>query len=181
MEIKFIDPVTDFSNGIQVLRTYHDDFLVRGEQLLMLIEAICKNGMDESCATRCIEVHSYYTRANKLHHQDEEYALFPALVNQSFLIDGMMERLTLDHEEIEEAWDELSAMLANPEQISGTGKLNRLAREFEKIQRDHIVRENEDFLGFVEQSLDQKQLIMMGDKMAALRGLHNIEELSLAI
>ena len=181
MEIRFTDPVNDFANGIRVLRTYHDDFIVRGEQLLRLTEAIYKNGMTGSFATRCIEIHSYYTRANKLHHQDEEVALFPAIVNQSFLLDGMIERLTLDHEEIEETWDELAVMLGNPEQLTGVGKLKRIASEFEKKQREHLVRENEDFLAHVEKILGQEQLVTLGKKMAALRGLNNNGELRLAI
>ena len=90
MKFKFIDPVKDFSNGLQVLRSYHEDFLARGAQLLILVEDIRKYGMNESCANQSIEFHSYYTRANKLHHQDEECALFPLIVNRSFLIDGMI-------------------------------------------------------------------------------------------
>lgn len=181
MQFRFIDPVDDFTDGMQVLRGYHEDFLERGKQLLLLVEDIHNNGMNESSASRCIEFHSYYTRANRLHHQDEEAALFPLIINQSFLIDGMIERLTLDHEEIEESWNELAVLLSAPEKITGTGKLQRLAREFEKLQREHLLREDEDFLDQVEALLSSAQCIEMGKKMAALRGIKNLEGMRLAV
>ena len=175
MHFRFIDPATDFSDGLRVLHVYHDDFLARGRGLLKLVDTLHKEGMSEATAYQCIEFHNYYTRANKLHHQDEEHALFPALVNRSFLIDGMIERLTLDHEEIEAAWDELSPLLASPERITTAGKLKRLAEEFEKIQCEHLVRENEDFLQRVATELHGDERAEIGRKMAMLRGLEGGE------
>ena len=181
MQFRFIDPVDDFTDGVQVLRIYHKDFLERGERLLLLVEDIHKNGMSESSAGRCVEFHSYYTRANRLHHQDEEFALFPLIINQSFLIDGMIERLTLDHEEIEESWDELARLLGAPEKMIGMGKLRRLVREFEKLQREHLLREDEDFLDQAESILTPAQRVEMGGKMAALRGLKHPGGMRLAV
>lgn len=175
MEIKFIDPVSDFSNGMEVLRCYHDDLLARGKQLLKLVDEIHEHGMNEQLAYRCVEFHSYYTRANSLHHQDEEYVLFPQIVNQSALIDGMLERLTLDHEDIEACWSELANLLCNPENIKNTGELAEVAGEFEKMQREHLQRENEDFLTRVEELLTPELIFDMAGKMAILRGVQNEE------
>lgn len=169
MEFRFTDPAYDFADGIQVLRAYHRDLLIRGQQLLELAEAIDEHGMTEGRANACIEFHCYYTWANKLHHQDEEHGLFPLLVSRSFLIDGMVERLTMDHEEIEESWYELAKLLANPERLRGTAKLLRSAREFEKLQREHLTREDEDFLDVVGSMLNRRQRSDMGRKMAMLR------------
>lgn len=171
MKFRFIDPATDFADGLRVIQVYHDDFLERGRDLLELVDTINRDGINEVTAYQCVEFHNYYTRANKLHHQDEEHALFPAIVNRTFLIDGMIERLTLDHEEIEEGWDELSPLLATPEKITTAGKLNRLAEEFEKVQREHLVRENEDFLELVATELFNNERADIGRKMAMLRGL----------
>ena len=181
MEFRYVDPVTDFSNGMQVLRRYHGEFLEKGALLLTLVDHIHDSGMNESSAVQCIEFHGYYTRANKLHHQDEELALFPLIVNRSFLIDGMIERLALDHEEIEEVWGELSGLLSTPEKIPGMGKLRSITREFEKIQREHLLRENEDFLDKVETMLTPTQKIEMGWKMATMRGLANHEDIRHAV
>lgn len=171
MKFRFIDPATDFTDGLEVLQVYHDDLLARGRDLLELADSMHNEGMNEATAYQCVEFHNYYTRANRLHHQDEEHALFPAIVNRSFLIDGMIERLTLDHEEIEEAWDDLSHLLATPEKITTAGKLKRLAEEFEKVQREHLVRENEDFLERVATELFSDERAAIGRKMAMLRGL----------
>ena len=44
MEFKFTDPATDFSNGLQVLQDYHQDFLNRGTQLVALATKIKQQG-----------------------------------------------------------------------------------------------------------------------------------------
>lgn len=170
MEFRFVDPAKDFSDGLQVLRAYHDDFLDTGKRLLALAEAIRKHGMNEARANECIQLHCYYTHANLLHHRDEEKVLFPLIVNKSFLIDGMIERLVLDHEEIEAAWSELSQMLSRPESITNTDALAESSRAFEKLQREHLLRENEDFFPKLELLLDRDQRARMGNMMAKLRG-----------
>jgi hemerythrin-like domain-containing protein len=169
MEFRFTDPATDFADGILVLRTYHRDFLIRGQRLLDLVEAIDEYGMTETYANTCVEFHCYYTRANHLHHQDEESALFPLLARRSYLIDGMLERLALDHEEIDESWSELAALLSAPEALRGSNKLLRSAREFEKLQREHLTREDEDFLPVIDTMLTQEARLNAGRKMATLR------------
>ncbi|MGH8601941.1 MAG: hemerythrin domain-containing protein [Gammaproteobacteria bacterium] len=112
MQFQFIEPAEDFSDGLNVLYSYHQQFLERGRELLALVDRIQSDGMNEEHAYQCVQLHCYYQRANPLHHQDEERVLFPLIVQRSFLIDGMIERLALDHEEIEEAWVELAPLLS---------------------------------------------------------------------
>ncbi|MGH8615656.1 MAG: hemerythrin domain-containing protein [Gammaproteobacteria bacterium] len=169
MRFQFIEPAENFSDGLKVLYSYHEQFLERGGELLVLVDRIQSDGMTEEHAYQCVQLHCYYQRANALHHQDEEQVLFPLIVHRSFLIDGMIERLVLDHEEIEEAWVELAPLLGSPEQIVDREKLKRLALEFEKLQREHVTRENEDFFPTLEERLAPEQRIEMGEKMANLR------------
>ena len=171
MEFRFIEPAADFSNGIAVLYAYHESLLAHGTKLLALVAAIHKHGIDETRAYQAVALHSYYTRANLLHHQDEEKALFPCLVNRSSFIDGMLERLTLDHEEIEQAWSTLAINLKSPEQIAAPWHLLQNAGEFERIQREHLTRENEDFLPPVQELLNPAELKHIGFLMARMRGL----------
>ncbi len=169
MEFHFTDPATDFSDGVRVIQVYHEDLLTRGQALLTLVDTLRQEGMSESRANQCIDAHCYYTHASSLHHQDEEKGLFPLVVDQSPLIDGMLERLTLDHEEIEEAWETLASWLSNPEQINDFPRMQTLAREFEKVLREHLIRENEDFLPPVEKLLGAKQRLEAGGIMRQLR------------
>ena len=169
MQFQFLEPTEDFSDGLKVLYSYHEQFLERGRELLALVGRIISDGMNEQHAYQCVQLHCFYQRANALHHQDEERVLFPLIVHRSFLIDGMIERLALDHEEIEEAWVELAPMLGRPEHIVDREKLKRLALEFEKLQREHVTRENEDFFPTLEERLGPEQRIEMGEKMANLR------------
>ncbi len=170
MQIRFHDPAGDFSDGLAVIRAYHDSLLSQGRRLLELVSEIETHGLDPGRANRLAELYAYYQRANVLHHQDEERALFPAVVGRDLLVDGMIERLTLDHEEIEEAWRvleiDLKAILAGRPL---PGQLEEKAARFEKQQREHLLRENEDFLPRLERNLTTEQRRKMGLSMAAMR------------
>ncbi len=171
MEFRFIDPVEDFSNGLVALKTYHEDILQTGEKLLKLVDEIKQHGINQDLAIQCMNLYCYYEHANHLHHQDEEQALFPLLIGKSPLVDGMMERLILDHEEIEKAWKLLAEKLCKPELISNYDELIDLAKDFEKQQREHLTREDEDFSPKVKEIINDDQVKHVGQKMAQLRHL----------
>mgnify|MGYP003865193839 FL=1 len=83
----------------------------------------------------------------------------------------MIERLMLDHEEIEKAWSLLAVQLKQPEAIKDFARLQVLAIEFEKLQREHLTREDEDFSPQVKAVLSNEQRTQIGAKMAELRHL----------
>jgi hemerythrin-like domain-containing protein len=169
MEFKFIDPATDFSDGIGVIKVYHQDFLVRGKELLNLVEEIGVQGMNEVLANRCIDMHCHYFHANRLHHLDEEQGLFPMLENRSQLFNGMIDLLIQDHEEIEALWEPLSLLLGKPGQLTEVVQLKELSAAFEKSQREHLTREDEDFLPKIEETLSLEQRRQVGQVMIKLR------------
>lgn len=171
MQFRFTEPAENFSDGVAVLRSYHDCMLRQGEALLQLAMAIRDGGITEDLANQAVAMHTFYTRANWLHHRDEEQCLFPALLDNSPLMDGMIERLALDHEEIEQAWEQLAPFLATPEAIDDRQGLWERARSFEKLQREHLTRENEDFLPEVSTQLSDCQRTQIGQRMAEIRGL----------
>jgi len=173
MEFKFTDPAKNFSNGLQVISDYHQDFLARGVELVKLAKEIQKQGMTQALANQCMSMYSHYSHATLLHHKDEEEALFPLLADQSSLIIGMMERLIMDHEEIEESWAKLSSRLSHPESITNFDHFLHISIEFEKILRDHLTREDEDFGPQIKKILSPEQLVQAGEKMANLRHLNN--------
>jgi hemerythrin-like domain-containing protein len=171
MEFKYIDPATDFSSGLQVITDYHQDFLARGAKLVELAETIKKQGMTEALAYQCMDMYCHYSHATILHHKDEEEALFPLLADNSSLIIGMIERLIMDHEEIEKSWSDLSSRLSHPENITNTDHFLHLTIEFEKILRDHLTREDEDFAPQIKKILSPEQMQLAGNKMSELRHL----------
>jgi len=93
------------------------------------------------------------------------------LVGHSALFDGMIERLMMDHEEIETAWALLAGLLRQPEQITDNEQFLQFARDFEKLQREHLIREDEDFLPKVKAHLKAEKMMQAGKKMAQLRHL----------
>jgi len=171
MEFKFTDPATDFSNGLQVITDYHQDFLAKGLQLVELAKEIKQQGMTEDLANQCMKMYCHYSHATILHHKDEEEALFPLLVDKSSLVIGMIERLIMDHEEIEESWAALSTRLNNPEQITNFDHFLHLTIEFEKILREHLTREDEDFSPQIKKILTAEQMKQAGEKMSEIRHL----------
>ena len=171
MEFKFTDPATDFSSGLQVISDYHQDFLARGLLLIKLAEDIKQQGMTEALANQCMAMYCHYSHSTHLHHKDEEEAIFPLLVDQSSLIIGMIERLIMDHEEIEDAWAEVAKRLNHPEQITNADHFLHLTIEFEKILRDHLTREDEDFAPQIKKILSAEQLKQAGKKMSEIRHL----------
>jgi len=172
MKFQFIDPATNFSNGLTVIKDYHQSLLQKGSDLLLIIEEIKQQGINEVLANRCIELHCFYFHANRLHHLDEELAIFPLLENQSELYKGMTDLLIQDHEEIEYNWQSLAPILANPERIKDKNTLQKLAIDFEKNQREHLKREEEDFLPKIGLLLSPIEKQQAGKKMAELRNLN---------
>ncbi len=172
MQIRFCDPAADFTDAIEVIRCYHDSFLTQGFKLLKLVAEIKSQGLSEERAFRLAKCYVFYQRANLLHHQDEEKALFPAVVGRDLMLDGMLERLTLDHIEIEEAWQVLTLDLKEilekhrvPEAVTDK------AARFEQLQREHLMRENADFLPRVEKLLATGKRLEAAAAMARMRGL----------
>jgi iron-sulfur cluster repair protein YtfE (RIC family) len=166
----FQDPATDFSDGLKLLLAYHERFLGEGQRLMAFAATLAQQGLDEAGAAEALRLAEWYENAMPLHHRDEERALFPRIVNRSFLIDGMIERLALDHDEIEALWGELAPFLRHPEQIANPKRLSQVAHPFEKLLREHIVRENEDFFPNLETLLPSDRRRDIGLDMARFRG-----------
>ena len=171
MKFKYKEPVTGFSDGLVVLKTYHEDFLESGKQLLQLVANLKQKGMNEEYANQCMEVYCHYSHATHLHHQDEELSLFPLLLGSSALVDGMIERLMMDHEEIEDAWNILAEQFKQPESITNFDALQNSTIKFEKLLREHLTREDEDFSPHAQKILNDKQRAEAGEKMADMRHL----------
>ncbi len=165
----FIDPATDFADGLRVLYAYHESFILQGQRLLAMADVISQQGVGEETAAEAVRLAEYYEGTTRLHHQDEERALFPFIVNKSFLTDGMIERLALDHEEIDEHWAKLNEILRAPEQIADPARFLELAARFEKHLKTHIERENLDFFPVLVKMLSPDQLAGIGQRMARLR------------
>lgn len=169
MEFKYKEPVTGFSDGLIVLKTYHEDFIEHGNKLLQLVANLKEHGMNEAYANECMATYCHYDHATFLHHQDEEQGLFPLLLGSSALIDGMIERLMLDHEEIESAWKLIAEQLKQPESITNFDGLQQSTIEFERLLREHLTREDEDFSPHAESILSDRQRAEAGEKMADIR------------
>jgi len=91
------------------------------------------------------------------------------LIDQSNLVLGMIERLMMDHEEIEASWDLLAEKLNNPQLINDFDQFLQFAMDFEKIQREHLTREDQDFAPRMKEILSDENIQLIGQKMFELR------------
>ncbi|SMG65259.1 [similarity to] hemerythrin HHE cation binding domain-containing protein [methanotrophic bacterial endosymbiont of Bathymodiolus sp.] len=171
MEFKYKEPVNGFDDGLAVLKSYHEDFLARGEKLLQLVANLKEHGMNETYANECMAMYCHYQHATHLHHQDEEQSLFPLLAGSSALVDGMIERLMMDHEEIEDTWKVVAKQLKQPDKITSFDLLQDATIRFEKLLREHLTREDEDFSPHAQAILNDKLRAEAGEKMAEMRHL----------
>ena len=81
----------------------------------------------------------------------------------------MIERLMMDHEEIEASWDLLAEKLNNPQLINDFDQFLQFAMDFEKIQREHLTREDQDFAPRMKEILSDENIQLIGQKMFELR------------
>ncbi len=167
----FTDPASDFSDGLKVLSAYHDSLLLQGKRLLEWANTLLREGCGLDRSVEAVRLAGYYCQTTQLHHRDEERCLFPLIINKSFLIDGMIERLALDHEEIEAHWAELADCLQAQQPLSDPLRCVELVQRFEHQLKEHIEREDLDFFPEVERLLSPEQRFKMGGWMARLRRL----------
>ncbi|TXL01718.1 hypothetical protein BMR02_02195 [Methylococcaceae bacterium HT1] len=78
----------------------------------------------------------------------------------------------MDHEEIEDAWKLIANQLKQPETITNFDALENSTINFEKLLREHLTREDEDFSPHAQAILNAKQRAESGEKMAEMRHLH---------
>lgn len=72
MEFEYSEPAADFGDGLAVIRAYHGNLLATGERLLKPSFKISHQVVGEAAAIEAVNLHQYYTRANIVHHADEE-------------------------------------------------------------------------------------------------------------
>jgi hemerythrin-like domain-containing protein len=166
---QYIEPLQDFSDGLAVLKAYHERMLGCCEALRTLARQAETETWQEGFDVLAAGVVGFLSVATALHHRDEERALFPELVDAPGLMALMVERLEEDHDELERLWARLEPLLSEPGSIAGTPGFARRARRFAQLLQWHIEREDENFFPEVEKALTGGQRRRIGAAMAQLR------------
>ena len=158
-----------FDDPVAVLRACHERMLEHCDLLERLVDHVADKGPDMEASSAAARVYRYFSTAAKHHHQDEEQDLFPLLARQSMKIADLAFALRKDHERSDALWDALAPALRRVQDIEGNADFAAHAAEFCRLTREHVQRENREFLPLVQHSLSNRQLQDIGRAMEKRR------------
>ena len=169
MSEPFPEAAPDFDDPLGLLRACHQRMLGHCEILEKLARHMELSGVDKDALAAARKVHTYFSTAAVLHHQDEEQDLFPLLVRSTLKMAELIHGLKQDHERLDQAWRDIAPMLAQPSHIGDPQQFTVLANNFAELYRDHIAKENEELLDRAQHMLSSEQLKKIGKAMKERR------------
>ena len=147
------EPAPDFSDPLDLLRACHQRILGFCDLLEKTASHINVNGLDDEAKQAAKKIHRYFSTAAILHHLDEEQDLFPLVAGESLKISTIIHELKQDHVNLDKAWEEIDPLLAKPESIEEINDFSQRVDSFCLAFRQHVTKENEDFLSMVQHML----------------------------
>jgi hemerythrin-like domain-containing protein len=161
-----------FDDPLEMLRACHGRIDTQCETLSKLSEHLASHGSDIQATQAARSILRYFDTAGQHHHQDEECDLFPILLAmQQEAITSLIARLLNEHKNLNSAWQDLRHKLVEVEAGHCIDWNAEIARHFNSLYAKHIEFENGQFLPLVETLLDDSQRRVLGQKMAARRGV----------
>ena len=167
-------PDTDlpgFESPLELLRACHTKILEHCDLLERLVAATRDQGDPAELREAARRIVSYFSSSARLHHQDEEVDLFPRLVRQSLKLADLVHALKQEHRQLDALWETLQNGLRRITELGDIDSLATTAAEFCTLNREHVRRENLEFLPLAQSSLSTQQLQDIGIAMAARRGV----------
>ncbi len=152
-----------FDDPIGLLRACHKKMLVHCD----LLESLPTNP-DPAAA---LQVLRYFSTNAVTHHRDEEEDLFPRLIRQSMKLADLVYRLKQEHAELDRLWAGIATGLRQLPQAHSDTPFREAVQAFCRLTREHISRENTEFLPLAASSLSSATLGDIGEAMAARRGV----------
>jgi len=159
-----------FDEPLAMLRAFHRELLEHCDILEGLVRRLDEQGCDDEARAAARKIISCFSNRGRLHHRDEEEDLFPLLIRQSLKLADLVNSLKQEHKEIDALWGRLEPGLKQLDRVDGDD-FARLAAEFCRLNRQHVRREEGDFLPLAENSLSHQQIKGIGRGMAERRGV----------
>lgn len=162
-------PAPDFNDPLALLAACHQRILGFCDLLERLGPWIDANGLDKEALDGARSVIRYFSRAAQLHHDDEEFDLFPLLRGDEAL-NTLLYRLQQEHRELERHWAVLAKALYALLRHDYDAKAYAAAmKPFCAAYRQHIRDENDTLLPRAGEWLSEEQRMALGRSMAARR------------
>ena len=152
-----------FDDPLGLLRACHDRMLAHCDLLERLAES-----PDSKVAQQVLR---YFATSATQHHRDEEEDLFPLLNRQSMKIADLIFALRREHAELDRLWSLISPNLKKLPAGGVDDDTRAAITAFCELCRNHIRRENREFLPLAASSLSSTQLGIIGESMAKRRGV----------
>lgn len=159
----FPEPLPGFDDPIGLLRACHKKMLAHCE----LLEGL-PGAPDTAVAQQVLR---YFSTNALTHHRDEEEDLFPRLNRQSMKLADLVHRLKREHTELDRLWADIATGLRQIATTHDEPAFSEAVSVYCALLRDHITRENAEFLPLAASSLSQAALGEIGEAMAARRGV----------
>ena len=170
-ENRLTDDLPGFDQPLALLRACHEKILAHCDLLEKLIDHMSASGPDDEARKTAGRINRYFSTSAGLHHRDEEEDLFPRLNRQSLKIAELIYGLKKEHEELDTLWKMLAPELKRLPGEAFSEDFSRAAGNFCSLYREHIERENMEFLPLAASSLSQQELAAIGESMAERRGV----------
>ena len=166
------DNLPGFDEPLALLRACHKNILAHCDRLEALVVHIEAQGIDDEARKAARDVARYFSTSAPLHHRDEEEDLFPRLNRQSLKIAELIRDLKQEHARLDQLWEIIVIELKKLPDEQFSDDFLQANRDFCTLSRQHVNRENMEFLPMAASSLSQLELADIGESMAARRGVH---------
>jgi hemerythrin-like domain-containing protein len=160
-----------FDEPLALLRACHQNILDHCDRLEALIVHTEAQGIDDEARKAARDIVRYFSSSAQLHHRDEEEDLFPRLNRQSLKIAELIRDLKQEHTQLEQLWETMVPELKQLPDGHFSDDFLQASREFCTLNRQHVSRENMEFLPLAASSLSQLELADIGESMAERRGV----------
>ena len=160
-------------HGFDVLDICHRHTVVALGKLAALVTTLRGGGVDADARTLAREVHAHFEGDARLHHEDEERHVFPALLDRGDAgIVQAVQRLRQDHRWLEQNWREIGPRLdaiADGQSWVEVDALREAVQVFTALSHDHIALEEAYIYPQVRHRLPDRAQRDMDREMAERR------------
>jgi len=165
------ETLAGFDQPLALLRACHTKILAHCDLLEELVANLGNTDKEDEVHRAARKVMNYSPTSARLHHQDEEIDLFPLLTRQSLKLADLVHGLRQEHRQLDALWEAIATDLKRLRDIADHAALAERVHAFCQLNRQHVKRENMEFLPRAESSLSSRQLKDIGSAMAARRGI----------
>lgn len=165
------DSLPGFDEPLALLRVCHTEILDHCDLLEQLVTKVKARENEAEIRDTARKIITYFSNSARLHHQDEEDDLFPLLARQSLKLADLIHALRQEHKQLDILWAALEDSLKQITRLEDLEPFVASATRFCELNRQHVIRENMEFLPVAASSLSSEQIKDIGVAMAGRRGV----------